>query len=337
SAVQLGFILGTLIFALLSISDRYSPSRVFFFCATLAALSNLSILWAPNLGSLLVLRSLTGICLAGIYPVGMKIAADHHRKSLGTALGFLIGALVLGTAFPHLLKSITGLFNWEDVIIGTSLLAVLGGLSILLLVPDGPYRKPGSKIDLSTVFTIFRNKDFRSAAFGYFGHMWELYGFWAFVPVILITYQQSHPEVHLDISATSFLIIGSGSLACVAGGFAAKRWGSYNTARTALMLSLLCCLFSPILFTLPLNWFLAIVFAWSMAVIADSPQFSTLIAHSAPAESKGTALTMVNCLGFSITIISLMAISWLREQVAPENLYLFLSPGPLLGLLAMRK
>jgi predicted MFS family arabinose efflux permease len=267
----------------------------------------------------------------------MKIAADHHQKSLGTALGFLIGALVLGTAFPHLLKSITGLFNWEDVIIGTSLLAVLGGLGILLLVPDGPYRKPGSKIDLSTVFTIFRNKDFRLAAFGYFGHMWELYGFWAFVPVILITYQQGHPDVHLDIPATSFLIIGSGSLACVAGGFAAKRWGSYNTARTALTLSLLCCLVSPILFTLPLISFLTIIFVWSMAVIADSPQFSTLVAQSAPPESKGTALTIVNCLGFSITIVSLMTLSWLQQRVTPENLYIFLAPGPLLGLLAMRK
>ncbi|HEY1023051.1 MAG TPA: MFS transporter [Sphingobacteriaceae bacterium] len=340
SAVQFGFITGTLVFALVSIADRYSPSKVFFACALAGALSNLGILLADNFQALMFLRILTGFCLAGIYPVGMKIASDHHDKGLGKALGYLVGALVVGTAFPHLLKGMAGLFNWKYVVVFTSMLAAAGGVFLFLFVPDGPHRTSGSKIDLTAMLRIFKKPDFRSAAFGYFGHMWELYTFWAFIPVILGMYPESHSEVNsisLNVPLTSFLLIATGFPACVAGGYLAERIGSGRTAQAALLLSLLCCLLSPVLFQLPLMLFLGALGFWSMAVVADSPQFSTLVAHHAPAEFKGTALTMVNCLGFSITIVSLQVINLLRPMVDPHYLYLFLAPGPFLGLLAMRK
>ncbi|MGB5262481.1 MAG: MFS transporter, partial [Lutimonas sp.] len=185
SAVQLGFILGALIFAIFTIVDRYSPSKVFFVSALLGALCNLGILWNENnLVSLLFFRFTTGFFLAGIYPVGMKIAADYYEKGLGKALGFLVGALVLGTALPHLLKDMTIAFPWQSVLLVTSTLAVIGGLLISIFVPDGPFRKPGVSLDHTAFFGVFKQKEFRSAAFGYFGHMWELYTFWAFAPVI---------------------------------------------------------------------------------------------------------------------------------------------------------
>ncbi|MEL6561791.1 MAG: MFS transporter, partial [Bacteroidota bacterium] len=182
SSVQAGFITGTLIFALLTLADRFSPSLVFCLSAIAAAVLNAGILIAGGeLTWLILLRFLMGFMLAGIYPVGMKIASDYHEKGLGKALGYLVGALVLGTAFPHLVKTVSSDLPWATVVYVTSALSFLGGLAIFFLVPDGPFRKAGQKLDLSVVFKVFRNRKFRSAAFGYFGHMWELYAFWAFV------------------------------------------------------------------------------------------------------------------------------------------------------------
>lgn len=242
SAVQFGFITGTLIFAFLSVADRFSPSKVFFVCAVLGALFNLGIiLFDNNLQSLLLLRFGTGFFLAGIYPVGMKIASDYFEKGLGTSLGFLVGALVLGTAFPHFLKSFfqTENFPWRNVILVTSGLAVVGGF-LVLLVPNGPFRSRMLKKNFSAFLDVFRNADFRSAAFGYFGHMWELYAFWAFVPVILVAYEEIHSP--LNISLISFLVIGSGGIACMVAGFVSEKLGTRRTASTALFLSGSCCL-----------------------------------------------------------------------------------------------
>ncbi|WP_205500875.1 MFS transporter [Rufibacter psychrotolerans] len=337
SAVQLGFILGTLVFAVFTVLDRFSPSRVFLVCALAGAGCNLSLLGAEGLSSLLLSRFLTGFCLAGIYPVGMKIAADYHQKGLGKALGFLVGALVLGTAFPHLLKSLTEGLPWRYVIWATSGLAVLGGLGLCWLVPDGPYRSRSTQPDFRAFFQIFRQKEFRAAAFGYFGHMWELYTFWAFVPVILALYAQTHPQTPLNNPLLSFTIIAVGAVACVAGGYLSGKIGSGKTAGWALAVSLGCCLLSPWLYDLPLGWFLGLLLVWGLAVVMDSPQFSTLVAQNAPAHAKGTALTIVNSLGFAITIVSIQFLRSVQEAVAPTYWFLFLALGPLLGLLAMRR
>ncbi len=334
SAIQLGFITGTLSFAILTIADRYSPSKVFFVSALLAACFNLSMLPAQMpVAGILFCRFLTGFFLAGIYPVGMKIAADYYEKGLGKSLGFLVGALVLGKAFPHFLKSMTASFSWEWVIYGTSALSVLGGLAILLGVPDGPFRKKGQRLDPRAFLEGFKNKHFKAAAFGYFGHMWELYTFWALVPVMLKSYKDHFQLASLDISFFSFLIIAAGSFSCALGGLLSNRYSSRKIATTSLALSGLCCLVSPFFLLVPSFPVLIIfLFFWGLMVVADSPQFSTLIAMNAPVAYKGTALTIVNCIGFSITIVSLQCLEWLSSYVASPYLYVFLGVGPLWGL-----
>ena len=339
SAIQLGFIAGTLVFAILTIADRFSPSRVFFVSAVLAAVFNLGIIWEENsLVSILLLRFMTGFFLAGIYPVGMKIAADYYEKGLGKSLGFLVGALVVGTAFPHLLKDLTGDFPWKAVFVFTSSLSVLGGGLMLSLVPDGPFRKPCQKVDLSAFFSVFKNRKFRSAAFGYFGHMWELYTFWAFVPVMLLTYGELHDSEGLNIPLWSFLIIGLGGLACVMGGYLAQARGTKKIASLALLLSCLCCLLSPLSFDLESDGlFIAFLLFWGMVVIADSPLFSTLVAESASPEIKGTALTIVNSIGYMITIVSIQLINTVQAMTDSTSIYLLLAIGPALGLWVLRE
>ncbi len=337
SAVQFGFILGTMVFALLTIADRFAPSKVFFSCALLGALANLGVLLAENFVSLLLLRMLTGFFLAGIYPVGMKIAADWHEKGLGKALGYLVGALVLGTASPHLLKALLKNIPGQSVFVITSCFALLGGILMLLFVPNGPYRRRSQGFDPTALLRVFRNKSFRAAAVGYFGHMWELYTFWAFVPLALHTYVTLHPDKIIPVSLLSFIIIAVGSLSCVVGGYLSLRWGSDRVAMRALLFSCCCCIVSPFIFTLPHTAFVSFLIFWGMVVIADSPQFSTLIAQHAPKEATGTALTIVNCLGFSITILSLQLLNLLDAFILPQYRLTFLAAGPLIGLISMMR
>ncbi|NND78408.1 MAG: MFS transporter [Eudoraea sp.] len=338
SAVQFGFISGTLLFALFTIADRFSPSKVFLISAILGGLFNLTMLWGNNtIVSLLIFRYLTGFFLAGIYPVGMKIAADYFKEGLGKSLGYLVGALVLGTALPHLIKDTLGGTSWNSVVIFTTCLATFGGVLIALLVPDGPHRMAKLQLDPKSLYQVFLNKPFRSAAFGYFGHMWELYAFWAFVPIMLTTYSNLSTTSSLNIPLWSFLIIGVGGIGCVMGGYISQWFGVKSTASTALLLSLGCCLFSPWAFGFQSDFlFLAFLLFWGMVVIADSPLFSTLVANNASPEVKGTALTIVNCIGFSITIVSIQMLTWLQEIMDPTLIYVFLMIGPLLGLIALR-
>ncbi len=338
SAIQFGFISGTLVFAALTIADRFSPSKVFFISALLAAVFNLGLIWNSNsLFSLLVFRFISGFFLAGIYPVGMKIAADYFEKGLGKSLGFLVGALVLGTAFPHLLKGSSNGFPWQIIVYTTSGFALFGGLLMLLLVPNGPYRKASSILNLSAFLSVFKNKDFKSAAFGYFGHMWELYAFWAFVPVMLQTYASLHSDMHINVPVYAFLIISSGALACVLSGYLSQKWDIKQIALVALSLSGLCCLLSPFLFmTDSIELFMVFLLFWGMVVIADSPMFSTLVAQNTSAQLKGTALTIVNCIGFGITIISIQVLSFISSSGSIYS-YMILAIGPLFGIIYLLK
>jgi MFS family permease len=336
SAIQFGFITGTLVFALLTLSDRFSPSLVFFCSSILAGLFTLAMsLQGIHSTEILMFRFFTGFFLAGIYPVGMKIASDYYQASLGKSLGFLVGALVVGTAFPHLLKSIITGFPWRYVVYVTSSLSLVGGLLILLFVPDGPHRKVSQKINFKAFTKGFTNPNFRQAAFGYFGHMWELYTFWAFVPIMLTNYTQRHPQASINIPLLSFFIIASGGLACVGSGMLSHYFGARKIALLSLALSCLCCLTSPLfLFSDSVSILIFFLFIWGLVVIADSPLFSTLVAQSAPEESRGTAITMVNCIGFSITIISIQFINALSVKLDAQYIYMLLAIGPLLGLAA---
>lgn len=335
SAVQFGFITGTLLYALGTVADLMKPSLVFFISAVAAALANICIIRVHDFNLVLVLRFCTGFFLAGIYPVGMKIAADHYNSSLGKALGFLVGALVLGTAFPHLLKSLSISLPWSIVLIAVSIMAVTGGILMLLFVPPGVYRKPMQRPDLRLILKVFRPKEFRSAAFGYFGHMWELYTFWAFLPLIIRTWMELH-HAALPISFTAFIVIGIGSMACVWSGYISQKWGSRKTAVIALSGSFCCCLLSPLMFYLPSTGFIIFLLIWGWLVIADSPMFSTLVAQQAGVQQKGTALTITTCIGFSITIVSLETLNYF-SGIIKNNTMLLLAPGPLLGLIALRK
>lgn len=336
SAVQLGFITGTLIFAFLMIADRFSPRLIFFLCSVIGALANASILFVPEgLTILLFIRFVTGVFLAGIYPVGMKIAAGWFEKDLGRALGYLVGALVLGTAFPHLLKGLGTQLPWQEVVVWVSGLAVTGGLLMLVLVPDGSNLHKGSKFDPRALAIIFRSRSFRSSAFGYFGHMWELYTLWAFIPVWLLAYVEK-TGISLNISMWSFLIIAAGFIGCAGGGLVSEKAGSARVAATQLFISGICCVLSPIFFDSNEFLLLALLVVWGISVIGDSPQFSTLNARTAPKEYVGSALTIANSIGFLITVFSIQLINSLLPVIGAQYIFLLLIPGPVFGLLALR-
>jgi len=333
SSVQFGFISGTLCFAFFAISDVFSPRKVFFVCSLLGALANLNIyLLADGLTSLLLFRFLTGFFLAGIYPVGMKIASGWYKEGLGQAMGFLVGALVLGTAFPHLLKGLGETLHWNSVIISVSFICVIGGLLMFLLVPDGPYLFKGTKFNYKAIYLIFQSKDLRAASFGYFGHMWELYTLWAFIPILLATYSKIY-SIEINIPLWSFIFIASGALGCFLGGIISKRTGSAPVAFYQLVVSGICCLFSAIIYEAPVFLFFAILIIWGITIAGDSPQFSTLTAQTAPKEYVGSALTIVTSIGFLITIFSIEFINYIINYINPKFVFMLLTPGPVIGLI----
>jgi predicted MFS family arabinose efflux permease len=331
SAVQLGFIAGTLVFAFFALSDRWPARAVFLAGALLGAAANLGVLAGGGLAALVGWRFATGFFLAGIYPVGMKIAAGWYREDLGKALGWLVGALVLGTAFPHLLKSLGQAWPWQSVLAAVSAVAALGGVAIYLLVPDGPYLTKGARFDPRALASVFRSPDFRASAFGYFGHMWELYAFWAFVPLALA----AHGAV-TNVSFWSFAVIAAGFAGCVAGGLVSLRAGSAPVAFVQLAASGICCLLSPFMFGTPEAVYLGFLLIWGIVVVGDSPQFSALNAASAPRDRVGSALTIANCIGFAITIFSIQLLNLLAAHWPLQYLLVLLAPGPILGLLALR-
>jgi MFS family permease len=338
SAVMMGFVTGTLVFAFFSLADRFSPAKLFFISSVAGAICNAAVVWfAKDAASLFGLRFLTGFFIAGIYPVGMKIAADWFEKGLGKALGFLLGALVLGTAFPHLLKNSDFHLPWKSVLYFTSGFAIAGGIIMILFVGDGPYRKKSGGFKWNAIAIIFQSKKLRQASLGYFGHMWELYTFWGFVPAMLALYAAKN-SIHVNIPLLSFLIIGCGSLSCIAGGYLSQRTGSAKVAVAALFLSAFCCVLSLFIFSFPLWLFLTVLFIWGLAVIPDSPQFSTLVAQYAPEELKGTALTIYNSIGFTISILSLIIIDHVFHSnsfIGGKNTFLLLFIGPAVGIIPM--
>jgi predicted MFS family arabinose efflux permease len=336
SAVQLGFIAGTLISAVLAISDRFSPRLIFLFSCLLGAAFNLCILATNSVTMLLGLRFLTGVTLAGIYPVGMKIAAGWYREGLGKAIGFLVGALVVGTALPHLVRALGGSAPWQVVMASISGVAVLGGVMLALWVPDGPYLNQTAKLEGNAVRSVFSVPKFRASAFGYFGHMWELYTLWTFVPILLARFAMERGLAGVDLPLWSFLIIGIGGVGCAVGGLLSKKFGSAKVAAVQLFASGLCCLALPLIFTTSLPVFLAFLLFWGIVVVGDSPQFSTLNAQTAPREFVGSGLTIANAVGFAITIPSIELFNFLSISMPIEWLFPLLAIGPALGLFALR-
>ena len=332
SAVQLGFIAGTLVFALLTIADRFSPRHVFLLCALAGALFNAAgVTLAHDYVMLLLLRFATGFFLAGIYPVGMKIAAAWYVRGLGAALGLLIGALVLGTAMPHGLRALGAEWPWQHVMIAVSLVSAGGGIVLFLLVPDSPNLPRAARIKPAALAVIWRDPKVRASAFGYFGHMWELYAVWALLPLIVVT--RIEPS---QVSAVVFWIIGAGFIGCAVGGWLALRFGSAQVAAVQLATSGLCCLLAPLMLSAPLAAFSIWLLVWGITVVGDSPQFSSLTALNAPRDVVGSVLTFVNSIGFAITIVSIQIFASAAASVPLAQLLPWLAIGPAAGLIALR-
>jgi len=331
NSVQLGFISGALLFAVIALADRISPRLLFSLCACGSALiGSLLGCHTDTLEQLLVLRFLSGVMLAGIYPVGMKLAASWYPQGLGRALRYLVGALVLGSASSHLLSGVMG-DHWQLVILASGAASGIAGLMILLRVPDGPALYRGAPLRWHALSLALRHRPLRLAAGGYFGHMWELYAVWAFAPIWLLAWSQVH-QTPLNIGLLSFLVLGAGSLGCVIGGKLSVRWGSDPVARGMLGLSGLCCLLSPLMLSMPFWLVLIFWLIWGLSVSADSPQLSTLSAQNAPPEVIGSALTLLNCLGYTLSVLSVALLSQLLVMIPVHWLPWLLLPGPVLGL-----
>ncbi|MGQ0502192.1 MAG: MFS transporter [Panacagrimonas sp.] len=335
SAVQLGFILGALVFAVFTISDRFSTRRVFLLCSCAqAACTVCAEAFASSFPALCFWRALTGFFLAGIYPVGMKIAAQWFPKGLGAALGLLVGALVLGSASPHALRALSAGWHWATVLHAIALTALAAGALLFVLIPEPPPSAAPARakaLQLRALFTVMADRRARAAVLGYFGHMWELYTLWVLAPVIVATRLTG-----VDVSWAAFGTIGAGALGCAVGGRIATRVGSARVATTQLAVSGLCCLVSPWMLTAPLPLFLAWLLLWGTTAAGDSPQFSALTATHAPPALVGSVLTLTISIGFAISIISIQLFVWLAGFVPLTQLLPWLGAGPLLGLWALR-
>ncbi|MCA1594595.1 MAG: MFS transporter [Acidobacteria bacterium] len=336
-AVQLGFVAGTLLSALFNLPDIISPRRLFTVAAIGGAVVNAAFgLFAHDATTGIALRFLVGLCLAGVYPPGMKIMATWFRHGRGMALGVLVGALTLGKASPYLVNAL-GSANWRLNVLFVSMLAVAGGLIVQLFVEDGPDALPAAKFDLRQIARVFSNRGVRLANFGYFGHMWELYAMWTWTPVMIRASLAARGESSTLAEAASFLVIGAGAVGCVAAGLVADRVGRTAVTSWAMTLSGACCVAVGFLFDSSPWLLLALAAVWGASVVADSAQFSTCVTELGDPQYMGTALTIQTCCGFLLTTLSIQLIPILVGWVGWRYAFIALAPGPVFGVLAMLK
>jgi MFS family permease len=334
-SVQLGFVAGTLLSALFNLPDVISPRHLFTLTAILAAIANAAFGFLAHDASVgIPLRFLTGMFLAGVYPPAMKILATWFRHGRGLALGVLVGALTLGKAAPYLVNGI-GSQNWRHNVMFVSLLAVVGGLVVLLFVSDGPYALPAARFDWKQAGKVFSNRPLRLANLGYFGHMWELYAMWTWIPFMVrasLSLRKSDPSL---AEVASFLVIGCGAAGCVVAGLIADRVGRTIVTSVAMAISGSCCLFIGLLFGANPILLLIVAAIWGASVVADSAQFSACVTELGDPRYIGTALTMQTCLGFLLTAISIELIPRFVDLVGWRFAFVVLAPGPLFGVIAM--
>jgi MFS family permease len=335
SSLQAGFIIGTLVFALVAVADRFSARAVFALCALAAAACTVAASWwSGSFDALVAWRAATGFCLAGIYPVGMKIAAQWFPQGLGPALGWLVGALVLGSASPHAMRAIVlagGELPWQAVFTAVAVVTAGAGILMWTLVPaPAGYAGRGPGLRLSALASVWSDRKVRSSVFGYFGHMVELYTVWVLVPAILATRVAGSA-----LSWAAFGVLAAGALGCVGGGLAVRRFGSARVAGVQLGASGLCCLAAPWALTAPAPWFALWLLVWGITVVGDSPQFSTLTARNAPREAVGSVLTLTNSIGFAISIVSIECFVRLAQARPLDAVLPWIAIGPILGLAAL--
>ncbi len=347
AATQLGFIAGTLGFALTGGADRFAASRIFAVSSVAGALANAALV-ARGLSyeTVWVLRFCVGLCLAGIYPLGMKMIVQWVGGKPAAALGWLVGMLTLGTAMPHGLRAAGASWSWESVVLASSALAVAGAVVVHFL-GDGPHGAPPRKRGkVGTAVAspsndaarrVFAIPGFRASALGYFGHMWELYAFWSVVPLLCRPLSAASMQRGSGVSVAwlSFSVIAVGCIGCIVGGQASRRFSSAGVAAAALAGSGAMCLLYPLIPDQAIAVRVVALFFWGFCVIADSPQFSALAAQYAPPQWLGSALVAQNGIGFLITVVSILILSRAVPAWGAHAMWI-LAPGPILGLLALR-
>ena len=338
-AVQGGFVVGTLISALVNLPDILNPRRLFAAGCVIAAAANAALVRADGVVMLIALRLLTGAALAWVYPPGMKVAAGWFEQRRGAALGVLIGALTIGSAFPHLLASASATIPWRLLMVSASTCALLGGAIVVTAVADGPYVASSARFDPAAVGRVFSDRGTRLATLGYLGHMWELYAVWTWIAAFasasfgFIGGATPHSSAG---SAVAFATIGSGAIGSAAAGLFADRLGKARVASWAMMVSGACCAASGFLFHAPAPVLYLFAMVWGVAVVADSAQLSALVAQYSPRDHVGTALTIQTSAGFLLTMASIRLLPIAAQAVGWQWVFVCLVPGPVFGVIALR-
>jgi MFS family permease len=335
-SVQGGFVFGALGSAILNLPDRFPARWLFGWSAWLAALATALIALADTAFiTALVLRFMTGMFIAGVYPVGMKIMATWTHQDRGFGIGLLVAATVLGSASPHLINALGGVADWRFVLYGSALLAALGGFVGALFVSEGPYKTLAPPFNWKYVGQILRQKDLVLANLGYLGHMWELYAMWAWTPIFLLASFKVAGVSPTLASLTAFGVIGIGGLGSLVAGQMADKFGRTRVTRASLAVSGACCLLVGFFYGGNPAYLAIICLIWGFAVVADSAQFSAGISELCQSEYMGTALALQTSLGFLLTIVTIRLIPSLEIMVGWQWAFALLALGPVVGIWAM--
>jgi len=331
-AVQAGFVCGTLLSALFNLPDVVNARRLVALGCLAGSIANGLVTLVDDSTTVIALRFATGVALACVYPPGMKIAASWFERNRGAALGFVVGALTVGSAFPHLLASLAVSVPWRTLMLTASIGAVVGGLLVLGVVRDGPYLSATAPFDPRAVGRVFSNRRVRLATLGYLGHMWELYAMWTWIAAFAAASLPSR-----NGSRIAFVAIASGAVGCVGAGLIADRVGKARVAVWALIVSSACSAIAGFAFEAAPWVLLALAVIWGVTVVADSALFSALVAEHSSRDYVGTALTVQLCAGFLLTMVSIRLIPLMASVVGWQWVFLVLVPGPTLGILAMSR
>lgn len=338
SAVQIGFVLGTLGSAALALPDRYDPRRVFALAAVIGALANAAIPFLPPGPAILAARGITGVALAGIYPVGMKLAVGWaDRGDAGLVVGLLVGGLTLGSASPHLANALGGL-DWRLTLWAASA-AALAGAGLILSTRLGPRHAASTAFRPAAALELWRNPGTRRVTLGYLGHMWELYAVWAWIgPYFAASFAAWNGGIAMgrdSVSLATFAVIAAGAPGCIVAGLLADRFGRVRVTVAAMATSGACCLLAGAAFGRHPAFAIILGLVWGVAVIADSAQFSAAVAELSPPGLTGTMLTVQTCLGFAVTLATIQLMPVLVGHAGWGPAFAVLGLGPALGCLAM--